>query len=187
MEEKKKKNKQEKEKMNFPSMDSLQSVVNVLNEAALTLGNPTRTIKDSPLVEVFSAALGTGSGAGVSFLALYGLGTVGLSAAGITSALAAAGSIVGGGMVAGVLVLAAPIMGLAGAGVVVAKQIKKKQVRQVKKELFADAKEKLKLVEEERKRVSTDEDVPKDRKDILKALEIVLKKIIGELEADLLM
>lgn len=187
MNEIKKSKKNEKEKMNFPSMDSLQSVVNVLNEAAITLGNPTRTIKDSPLVEVFSAALGTGGGAGVSFLALYGLGTVGLSAAGITSALAAAGSIVGLGMVGGVFVLAAPIVGLAGAGVAVAKQIKKKKVREVKKELFADAKEKYTLIVEERKRVSTDEDVPKDRKDILKGLEILLKKIIGELEADLLM
>ena len=65
-----------KEKMNFPNLDSLQPVVNVINEAAITLGDPTRTIKDSPLIEVFSAAIGTGSGTGVSFLALYGLGTV---------------------------------------------------------------------------------------------------------------
>lgn len=128
------KEKPKKEKLNFPNMDSLQPVVNIINEASITLGDPTRTIKDSPLVEVFAAALGSGSGAGVSFMALYGLGTVGLSAAGITSALAAAGSIVGGGMAAGVLVLAAPVAGLAGVGVAVAKQIKKKQVASRKKE-----------------------------------------------------
>lgn len=85
------KEKPKKEKLNFPNMDSLQPVVNIINEASITLGDPTRTIKDSPLVEVFAAALGSGSGAGVSFMALYGLGTVGLSAAGITSALAAEG------------------------------------------------------------------------------------------------
>ena len=29
-----------KEKMNFPNMDSLQPVVNIINEASITLGNP---------------------------------------------------------------------------------------------------------------------------------------------------
>lgn len=31
--------KQVKEKMNFPNMDSLQPVVNVINEASITLGH----------------------------------------------------------------------------------------------------------------------------------------------------
>lgn len=179
--------KQVKEKMNFPNMDSLQPVVNVINEASITLGDPTRTIKDSPLVEVFAAAIGSGSGAGVSFLALYGLGTVGLSAAGITSALAAAGALVGGGMAAGVLVLAAPVAGLAGVGVAVAKQIKKKQLRQEKKRLYAEAKKKYPLIVKELEKVKNDENVSSDRKDILKGLEIMLSKVIRELEADLLM
>ncbi len=38
-------------------MDSLQPVVNVINEASITLGDPTRTIKDSPLVEVLRQLL----------------------------------------------------------------------------------------------------------------------------------
>ena len=46
------KEKPKKEKLNFPNMDSLQPVVNIINEASITLGDPTRTIKDSPLVEV---------------------------------------------------------------------------------------------------------------------------------------
>ncbi|WP_418620940.1 hypothetical protein [Sellimonas intestinalis] len=176
-----------KEKMYFPNMDSLQPVVNIINEAAITLGDPTRTIKDSPLVEVFAAALGGGSGAGVSFLALYGLGTVGLSAAGITSALATAGAIVGGGMAAGVLVLAAPVVGLAGAGVAVSKQIKKKKLRQEKKRLYEEAKKKYPLIVAEFNRCNSDETVSQERKDILKGLDITLKKAIEELEADLLM
>lgn len=181
------KEKPKKEKLNFPNMDSLQPVVNIINEASITLGDPTRTIKDSPLVEVFAAALGSGSGAGVSFMALYGLGTVGLSAAGITSALAAAGSIVGGGMAVGVLVLAAPVAGLAGVGVAVAKQIKKKQLRQEKKRLYAEAKKKYPLILEANKNIQLDENASQERKDILKGLEIMLKKVIDELEADLIM
>lgn len=181
------KNKEPKEKMNFPNLDSLQPVINVINEASITLGNPTRTIKDSPLLDVFSAALGAGTGAGVSFLAIYGLGTVGLSAVGITTALATAGSIVGGGMAAGVLVLAAPVAGLAGAGVLVAKQIKKKQLRQEKKRLYAEAKKKYPLVETEWDKIKDNTEISPDRKDIIKGLLILLKKAIEELEADLLM
>lgn len=176
-----------KEKINFPNMDSLQPVVNILNEASITLGNPTRTIKDSPLIEVFSTAIGTGSGAGVSFLALYGLGTVGLSAAGITSALAAAGAIVGGGMAAGVLVLAAPVTGLAGVGLAVAKQIKKKQLRQEKKRLYNEAKGKYPLIEAELNKCTDNDEMSPERKDILKGLDIMLQKVICELESDLLM
>ncbi len=176
-----------KEKMNFPNLDSLQPVVNVINEAAITLGDPTRTIKDSPLIDVFSRVLGGGAGAGVSFLALYGLGTVGLSAVGITTALATAGSIVGGGMAAGVLVLAAPVAGLAAAGGFAAKQIKKKQLRQEKKRLYNEGKRLYPLIEEEWGRIKDDSDVSNDRKDIIKGIMIVLKKALDELEEDLLL
>lgn len=176
-----------KEKPYYPNLDSLQPVVNVINEASITLGDPTRTIKDSPLIEVFAAVLGGGSGAGASFLALYGLGTVGLSAVGITTALATAGSIVGGGMAAGVLVLAAPVTGLAGVGVAVAKQIKKKQLRQEKKRLYTEAKKKAPLINAELEKCQSNEDTSQARKDILKGLDIMLGKIINELEADLLM
>ena len=69
--------------MNFQSVDSLQSVVNVVNEAAAALNDKKRTIKESAIPEVFSGALGAGIGGIGSFAALYGLGTVGLSAAGI--------------------------------------------------------------------------------------------------------
>lgn len=101
-----------KKDMVFQSVDSLQQVVNVLNEAAVAVNDKTRTIRHSAIPEVLTGALGAGIGGVGSFLALYGLGTVGLSAAGITSGLAAAGAIVGGGMVAGVFVLAAPVAAL---------------------------------------------------------------------------
>lgn len=174
------------EKMNFPNLQSLQPIVNVLNEASITLGDSTRTLKDSPLLEVFTTVLGGTGGAGASFLALYGLGTVGLSAVGITTALATAGSIVGGGMAAGVLVLAAPVAGMAGIGALAAKQIKKKQVRQEKKRLYDEAKKKVLLIEKEWEKIKDDENVSQDRKDIIKGLLILLKKAKVELEEDLL-
>ena len=79
-----------KKDMRFQSVDSLQSVVNVVNEAAEALNDKRRTIKESAIPEVLTGALGAGIGGIGSFAALYGLGTVGLSAAGITSGLAAA-------------------------------------------------------------------------------------------------
>ena len=78
-----------KKEMVFQSVDSLQQVVNVVNEAAMAVNDKTRTIRHSAIPEVLTGALGAGIGGVGSFLALYGLGTVGLSAAGITSGLAA--------------------------------------------------------------------------------------------------
>lgn len=80
----------------FQSVESLQQVVNVINEAAAALNDKTRTIRESPIPEGLAGALGAGIGGIGSFAALYGLGTVGLSAVGITSGLATIGSVVGG-------------------------------------------------------------------------------------------
>ena len=73
-----------KKKMNFQNVESLQQVVNVVNEAAYALDDKTRTIRESAIPEVLAGALGAGVGGAVSFAALYGGGLVGLSAAGIT-------------------------------------------------------------------------------------------------------
>ena len=86
-----------KKGMVFKSVDSLQQVVNVVNEASAALGDETRTIRESSIPGVLTGALGAGVGGVGSFAALYGLGTVGLSAAGITSGLATAGGIIAGG------------------------------------------------------------------------------------------
>lgn len=123
---------EEKKTMNFQSVESLQPVVNVLNDAAAALSDSNRTIRESAIPEVLGGALGAAAGGTVSFAALYGLGTVGVSAAGMTSALATAGSLVGGGMAAGVLVLAAPVALAACAGVGIASNLKAKQLQQGK-------------------------------------------------------
>ncbi|CUO33236.1 hypothetical protein [Anaerostipes amylophilus] len=128
-----------KKNMNFQSVESLQSIVNVVNEAA-AVNDKKRTIRESAIPEVLAGALGAGIGGVGSFAALYGLGSVvGLSAAGITSGLAAAGGIVGGGMVAGVFVLAAPVAVLGGVGVGVVSHLKNKQLRQEKERLYKEA------------------------------------------------
>lgn len=171
-----------KRDMNFQSVDSMQSVVNVVNEAATALNNKNRTIKGSAIPEVLVGALGAGIGGVGSFAALYGLGTVGLSAAGITSGLATAGAIVGGGMVAGMFVLAAPIAGLAAAGVGVASHLKNKQLRQEKERLYKEA---LKKHDAIIKAMKAEADADKERLDYLQSLNILLQQAIKDLQYDL--
>ena len=171
-----------KKDMNFQSVDSMQSVVNVVNEAAVALNDKNRTIKESAIPEVLAGALGAGIGGVGSFAALYGLGVVGLSAAGITSGLATAGAIVGGGMVAGVFVLAAPVAGLAAAGVGVVSHLKNKQLRQEKERLYKEA---LKKQEAIIKAMKAEADADKERMDYLQSLNILLQQAIKDLRHDL--
>lgn len=171
-----------KKEMNFQNVESLQLVVNVVNEAAAALNDKKRTIKESAIPEVLAGALGAGIGCVGSFAALYGLGVVGLSAAGITSGLATAGALIGGGMVAGVFVLAAPVAGLAAAGVGVAAHLKNKQLRQEKERLYKEA---LKKNEAIIKAMKTEADADKERMDYLQSLNILLQQAIKDLQKDL--
>lgn len=61
-----------KSEMNFQSVDSLQQVVNFVNEAAKALNDTHRTIRESAIPEVLAGALGAGIGGVGSFAALYG-------------------------------------------------------------------------------------------------------------------
>lgn len=172
-----------KKDMNFQSVEALQSVVNVVNEAAAALNDKKRTIRESAIPEVLAGALGAGIGGVGSFAALYGLGSVvGLSAAGITSGLAAAGSIVGGGMVAGVFVLAAPVAVLGGVGVGVASHLKHKQLRQEKERLYKEALSKHDAII---KALKEETDADKERLDYLQSLNILLQRAIEDLQKDL--
>ena len=171
-----------KKEMNFQNVESLQSVVNVVNEAAVALKDSNRTIKESAIPEVLAGALGAGIGGVGSFAALYGLGVVGLSAVGITSGLATAGAIVGGGMVAGVFVLAAPIAMLAAGGVGVASHLRNKQLRQEKERLY---KEILARHEAIIQALKEEADADKERLDYLQSLNILLQQAIKDLRHDL--
>lgn len=171
-----------KKEMVFPSVDSLQQVVNVVNEAACALNDKKRTIRESAIPEVLAGALGAGIGGFGSFAALYGLGVVGLSAAGITSGLATAGAVVGGGMVAGVFVLAAPIAVLAAGGVGVASHLKSKQLKQEKERLYIEA---LKKHEAIIRALKAESNADKERLDYLQSLNILLQQAVKDLKNDL--
>ena len=170
------------ENLVFPSVDSLQQVVNVINEAAAAVNDKTRTIRESAIPEVLAGALGAGIGGVGSFAALYGMGVVGLSAAGITSGLAAAGGIFGGGMVAGVFVLAAPVALLAVGGVLLASDLKNKQLKQEKERLYKEA---LKKHEGIISALKAEADADKERLDYLQSLNILLTQAIKDLKNDL--
>ena len=171
-----------KKEMVFQSVDALQQVVNVVNEAAQAVNDKSRTIRQSAIPEVLTGALGAGIGGVGSFFALYGLGTVGLSAAGIASGLAAAGAVVGGGMVAGVFVLAAPVALLAAGGVGAAAHLKSKQLRQEKERLY---KEVLLKHEGIIKALKEEADANKERLDYLQCLNMLLQQAIKDLSKDL--
>ncbi|HEL9597741.1 TPA: hypothetical protein U0J99_002194 [Streptococcus suis] len=169
-------------KMHFDSMESLQSVVHIVNEADLSILDPNRIIADSPLKDVLAMGLGAGLGGVVSYSALYGLGTVGLSAAGITSGLAAAGALVGGGMVAGLFVLAAPVAILAGGGLAIANILTQQHLQQEKKRLYKVALQKHQAIIEALKSENQEN---KERIDYLTSLNILLQKAIEELKEDI--
>ncbi|HFR3774611.1 TPA: ADP-ribosylglycohydrolase family protein [Streptococcus suis] len=169
-------------KMHFDSMESLQSVVHIVNEADLSILDPNRIIADSPLKDVLAMGLGAGLGGVVSYGALYALGTAGLSAAGITSGLAAAGALIGGGMVAGFFVLAAPVAILAGGGLAIANILNQQHLQQEKKRLYKVALQKHQAIIEALK---TENQENKERIDYLTSLNILLQKAIKELKEDL--
>lgn len=178
-----------KKNMVFPSVDSLQQVVNVVNESSAAVSDKSRTIKESAIPEVLAGALGAGIGSVLSFAALYGLGTVGLSSAGIMSGLAAAGggvsAVIGGALsasVAGVFVLAAPVAVLAAGGVGVASHLKNKQLKQEKERLYKEA---LKKHEAIIKAIKEEVDATKERMDYLQSLNILLQRAIKDLSQDL--
>ena len=51
-----------KKKLIYQNIESLQPIVNVVNDAAVALDDKTRTIKESAIPEVVAGALGAGSG-----------------------------------------------------------------------------------------------------------------------------
>ena len=178
-----------KKEMKFQSVEALQQVVNVVNEASDALSDKKRTIRESAIPEVLLGAIGAGAGGAISFTALYGLGTVGLSAAGITSGLAAAGagaSAVMGGllspMVAGIFVLALPAAGLAAAGVGTAVHMKNRQLRQEKERLYQEVLKKHQAVILAQKQALNES---RERQEYLQSLNTLLSRAVQDLKHDL--
>lgn len=178
-----------KKDMNFQSVEALQQVVNVINEAACALEDNKRTIRESAIPEVLTGALGAGIGGAVSFSALYGLGTVGLSAAGIMSGLATAGggvsALLGGAVsasVAGIFVLAAPVAALAAGGVGIASHLKYKQLKQEKQRLYEEAIRKQNAII---RKLNEEKNGDKKRIEYLTSINILLQQALKDLRHDL--
>ncbi len=177
-----------KKNMVFQSVDSLQQVVNIVNEVSFAVGDKTKTIKESAIPEVLFGVMGAGTGGVISFTALYGLGTtVGLSAPGITSGLAAAGSLVSGAvglssMVSGIFVLTLPITLLSAGGVWTASHLKNKQLRQEKERLYKEALLKHEAVI---KALKEETAATQERLDYLQSLNILLQQAVKDLSRDL--
>ena len=176
------KTKMNKNKINFQNQAALVPVLKVINEANEAVNNQSRTIANSDMSEVLGGAIGSSAGAGLSFAALYALGTTGLSAAGITSALATAGSVVAGGMVAGVFVLAAPVALLAAGGVYYASKRNKKRLVQTKEKILMDA---IRARDAVICRLQEESNENKDRIDELVALNNLLQAAIKNLQEDI--
>ena len=171
-----------KKQTNFKSMDSLNPIIKVVNEAEEALNNKTRVIANSAIPEVLAGAAGAVAGGALSFIALVNLGTVGLSAVGITSGLAAAGSIIGGGMVVGIGVLAAPAVILGAGAVGITAAVKRKKLTVKKEELLKAAVSKYGAIV----RALKDEvNMTKERAEYLNALNTLLQSAIRDLKADL--
>lgn len=172
-----------KKKLNFETLESLENVKRVLEEASEGLKIKTRNIDNSSIPDVLGAALGVGTGGVASFAALYlGGSVVGLSAAGITSGLAAAGAVVGGGMAAGVAVLAAPvaILGIAGYGVV--SSYRHKKLQNLKEELLREV---IKTHDAIVRALKEQIDSDKKRIEYLKSMQILLAKALQDLKSDM--
>lgn len=168
--------------VNFKSLDSLDPVIKVVNEASLALNDEKRIISDSPISETLVAALGAGAGGGIGFAGLWGLGVTGLSAAGLTSGLAAAGSLIGGGMAAGVAVLAAPAVLLSVAGYGAMSHFKKKKLIAKKQELYKKALEKQNAIIN---MLKNKYNLSKERIDYLTSLNTLLTNALKDLQSDL--
>lgn len=168
--------------VNFKNLEALEPVCKVVNEANEALKDTSRTIVESAIPEVLGGVAGAGAGVGVSFLALYGLGTVGLSAAGITSGLAAAGALVGGGMVAGVGVLAAPVAILAVAGYGILSSIRNKKLKEVKERIYQEA---IKARDAIICELEKTEESNEERIKYLNTLNTLLQHAIRDLQSDL--
>lgn len=169
--------------MNFKTIESLDSVRKVINEANEALGDSSRTIADSAIPEALSGALGAGAGGAIGFAGLFFGGSVtGLSAAGITSGLAAAGAIVGGGMAAGVAVLAAPAVLLGAAGVGIASHVKNQKLMNEKQALYNAAIAKQNAIAAA---LMDKVNKSKERIDYLTSLNTLLQAAIKDLKHDL--
>ena len=168
-----------KNKQHFETTDELKFVVGIINESAVAVNDKSRDILNSPLSDVLIAGLGYAGGAGISGSLLYFLGTRGFSAPGITSALKRIGF---GSMKRGVIFIALPAVILMTGGTLIARKVRANKVYEEKQRLIKIAIERLHSIVETQK---SEFNAAKQRMDYLNSLNIMLTKIIEELQEDI--
>lgn len=170
-------------KINFKTMESLESVKRVLKEAEKGLSQKSRNIETSDIPEILGAVVGVGVGGAGAFAALFfGGKVIGLSAAGITSGLAAAGHLVGGGMAAGIGVLAAPVVvgGVVGYAYISSEKAKKLKI--AKEALLQEV---IKKHDAVIRALKVELNASKERIEYLNSLNTLLQAAIKDLKEDL--
>lgn len=169
-------------KAKYNSIEALNPIRAIINDATIALNQPSRTLKDSEIKEVLGAVAGAGVGGLASFGLLGALGVAGYSAAGITSGLAAAGGLVGGGMVAGIGVLAAPVAILGVGGYALISKHKKNKLKEEKEMLLKEAVAKHNaIIKDLENKLNT----TKERAEYLNQLNLALQYAIKDLKDDL--
>lgn len=176
-------------KMKYQTLESLQPLIEIVNEAAEMLNDKNRTLRPHTISETIGATIGSAIGSTFSLGTLKFLGTTGLSASGITSGLATAGGFVGGGMVAGIFVLAAPIAVCAAGGAVVVGRRKNALLRQEKERLYQDALRKSEAMNKKLKEDVNDlkkgSNADKEKIEDLQRVNVLLRQVIMDLKKDL--
>ena len=168
-----------KKEKNFKDINSLSTVVLVLNEVDTALKNPTRTILDSEIPEIIGGLSGIGIGGAAAFAAVVtAAGGKVAGGAVLLKGLAA----LGGGIWAGLALLLAGV-GVVGVGasLLIKKLLKNKRFKKEIERLYQLALQKNDaLIRAMQKEI----DATKERADYLNDLNKSLKNIIRAMQED---
>lgn len=154
----------------FKTVESLQPVVQLINEAAAAVNDPNRTVIDSSIQNLL-----TGSVHATSAVA----GSIPVAAA---PALATAGGLTTTGLALGALALAGPAIALAGAGIGALALANEKQLRDEKTRLYNAAGNRRRDLAS---LLQAGDTLTLERRDYLNSLDALLQQAMTALREDL--
>lgn len=156
----------------FKTIESLQPVVQVINEAAAALDDPTRTVIDSSIQDLLTGSIHATSAAAGSIPA----------AVAAAPTLAAAGGLTATGLALGALALAGPAIALAGAGLGALAVVNEKQLRDEKVRLYNAAGNRRRDLS---RLLQAEDTLTLERRDYLHSLDTLLAQAMTALREDL--
>lgn len=160
----------------FKTMESLQPVVQVINETAAAVNDPERTAIDSSIQDLLTGSLHATSAAAGSIPAAAG------AAAAAAPTLAAAGGLTATGLALGALALAGPAIALAGAGIGALALVNEKQLREEKIRLYNTAGNRRRDLA---RLLQAEDTLTLERRDYLRSLDTLLRQAMEKLREDL--